>query len=232
MEVLYPRCCGLDVHKETVVACLRLVIDGKVVKEVRTFSTTTASLMGLSDWLTRRWRLSPTACTSSPADWPKCLTIPTSPYPQSHIRRYLHTGEHNLLFASWPGDHLLDRAKQRGDADLRRALVRVVKHETARVTVAVPEELAGLDCAFARKKVAPMVWGRRAAGAARHARPLARLPQPKHDRDRAKQGGSSDGLGSGEHVPAQLGRKTFGGRCATRREYECGDDLLRFDGLL
>ena len=38
MEVLHPRCCGLDVHKETVVACLRLVIDGKVVKEVRTFS--------------------------------------------------------------------------------------------------------------------------------------------------------------------------------------------------
>jgi transposase len=52
MEVLYPRCCGLDVHKETVVASLRLVIDGKVVKEVRTFSTTTASLMSLSEWLT------------------------------------------------------------------------------------------------------------------------------------------------------------------------------------
>jgi transposase len=52
MEVLYPRCCGLDVHKETVVACLRLVIDGKAVKEVRTFSTTTASLMRLSEWLT------------------------------------------------------------------------------------------------------------------------------------------------------------------------------------
>lgn len=52
MEVLYARCCGLDVHKETVVACLRLVIDGKIVKDVRTFSTTTASLMGLSEWLT------------------------------------------------------------------------------------------------------------------------------------------------------------------------------------
>ena len=51
MEVLHPRCCGLDVHKETVVACLRLVIDGKVVKEVRTFSTTTAGLMALSEWL-------------------------------------------------------------------------------------------------------------------------------------------------------------------------------------
>ena len=33
MQVLYPRCCGLDVHKQTVVACLRLALDGKVVKE-------------------------------------------------------------------------------------------------------------------------------------------------------------------------------------------------------
>ena len=48
MEVLHPRCCGLDVHKETVVACVRLVIDGKLVKEVRTFSTTTASSPSVS----------------------------------------------------------------------------------------------------------------------------------------------------------------------------------------
>ena len=40
------------VHKETVVACPRIVIDGKLVKEVRTFQTTTASLMTLSEWLT------------------------------------------------------------------------------------------------------------------------------------------------------------------------------------
>jgi transposase len=51
MEVLYQRCCGLDVHKETVVACLRLLVDGKVVKQVRTFATTTASLIALSEWL-------------------------------------------------------------------------------------------------------------------------------------------------------------------------------------
>jgi hypothetical protein len=39
-EVLHPRCCRLDVHKETVVALhARLVIDGKPVKEVCTFST-------------------------------------------------------------------------------------------------------------------------------------------------------------------------------------------------
>ena len=51
MELLYRRCCGLDVHKETVVACLRLVADGKVTTEVRTFQTTTADLLRLSEWL-------------------------------------------------------------------------------------------------------------------------------------------------------------------------------------
>ena len=45
MELLHRRCCGLDVHKETVVACLRLVSDGKVTTEVRTFQTTTASAL-------------------------------------------------------------------------------------------------------------------------------------------------------------------------------------------
>ena len=53
MEVLYQRCCGLDVHKETVVACLRVVSGGEVIREVRTFETTTASLMALSEWLAK-----------------------------------------------------------------------------------------------------------------------------------------------------------------------------------
>src|ERR1700736_2463617 len=51
MELLHRRCCGLDVHKETVVACLHLVSDGKVTTEVRTFQTTTADLLRLSEWL-------------------------------------------------------------------------------------------------------------------------------------------------------------------------------------
>jgi transposase len=51
MELLHRRCCGLDVHKETVLACLRLVADGKVTTEVRTFQTTTADLLRLSKWL-------------------------------------------------------------------------------------------------------------------------------------------------------------------------------------
>ncbi len=53
MEVLYPRCCGLDVHKKTVVACLLTPgPDGATTKVIRTFGTMTAELMELADWLT------------------------------------------------------------------------------------------------------------------------------------------------------------------------------------
>src|SRR5712691_3619997 len=53
MQVMYPPCAGLDVHKETVVACLRLVEASGVVTQVRTFATTTAGLMELSEWLSQ-----------------------------------------------------------------------------------------------------------------------------------------------------------------------------------
>jgi transposase len=53
MDTLYARCAGLDVHKETVVACVRLAEGaGKVRQEVRTFGTMTNQLLELSDWLT------------------------------------------------------------------------------------------------------------------------------------------------------------------------------------
>jgi hypothetical protein len=52
MEVVHSRCAGLDVHKETVVACVRLALDGKVTREVRTFETTTSGLRLLLAWLT------------------------------------------------------------------------------------------------------------------------------------------------------------------------------------
>ncbi len=54
MEVLYPRCAGLDVHKDTVVACARLVTERGVTQEVETFGTTTRGLLALADWLTAR----------------------------------------------------------------------------------------------------------------------------------------------------------------------------------
>jgi len=52
MEVIFPRCAGLDVHSKTVVVCRRIIgPDGKLEKEVRTFATTTAQLNTLAQWL-------------------------------------------------------------------------------------------------------------------------------------------------------------------------------------
>ena len=51
MDVLYPNCAGLDVHKDTAVACARRVTGAKVTREVRTFKTTTGGLFALSEWL-------------------------------------------------------------------------------------------------------------------------------------------------------------------------------------
>jgi transposase len=53
MDVLYPRCAGLDVHQKTVVACVRIHGSGGRAKtETRTFATHTAALVELSQWLT------------------------------------------------------------------------------------------------------------------------------------------------------------------------------------
>src|SRR6266852_1614181 len=51
MEVLHQRCAGLDVHKATVVGCLRVQEHGRVRHEVRRWGTTTAELLALGDWL-------------------------------------------------------------------------------------------------------------------------------------------------------------------------------------
>lgn len=51
MEVLHPQCAALDVHKDTVVACVRHMVGSTVKREVRTFQTTTRALMALSEWL-------------------------------------------------------------------------------------------------------------------------------------------------------------------------------------
>jgi transposase len=53
MDTIYRVCCGLDVHKDTVVACVRRPgAEGGRAKEVRTYGTTTAALLALAAWLT------------------------------------------------------------------------------------------------------------------------------------------------------------------------------------
>ena len=52
MEVMYPQCAGLDVHEAFIVVCRRILgSDGHVDKVVRRYSTMTADLLALGDWL-------------------------------------------------------------------------------------------------------------------------------------------------------------------------------------
>jgi len=52
MEVLYRCCCGLDVHKKSITACVLRVEKGKTRKEKRRFGTFTRELLEMADWLT------------------------------------------------------------------------------------------------------------------------------------------------------------------------------------
>ena len=52
MQVVYPVCCGIDVHQAQLTACLRRVSpEGQITTERRDFGTTYAELLALSDWL-------------------------------------------------------------------------------------------------------------------------------------------------------------------------------------
>jgi transposase len=54
MDLLHSRCAGLDVHRDTVVACVRVQVEGRTSNEVRTFGTKTGELLELSAWLSDR----------------------------------------------------------------------------------------------------------------------------------------------------------------------------------
>jgi transposase len=55
MQVMHERVAGLDVHKAMIVACVRIIAEGKLKRECRTFETSTANLEALLDWLTASW---------------------------------------------------------------------------------------------------------------------------------------------------------------------------------
>ena len=69
MEILYARCAGLDIHRDTIVASVRLAEAGGVVRFVETFATTTTELERLSDWLSghkvTHVAMEATGCTGS-----------------------------------------------------------------------------------------------------------------------------------------------------------------------
>jgi len=47
MQILHARCCGLDVHKKSITACV-ITPEGK---EIRTFGTMTEDIIDLANWI-------------------------------------------------------------------------------------------------------------------------------------------------------------------------------------
>jgi len=54
MEVLHARCCGLDIHKDLIVACVRVAEGQAVTEDVRSFKAMTSDILKLGDWLRER----------------------------------------------------------------------------------------------------------------------------------------------------------------------------------
>src|SRR5262245_21335612 len=81
MEVLYRVCCELDVHKQTVAACLRVPgSTGARHEDIRTFGTTTRELLQLADWLAAAG-CTHVAMESTGVDWRPVYQILEGPLP-------------------------------------------------------------------------------------------------------------------------------------------------------
>jgi len=68
MKRIYRRCCGIDVHKATLSACVRVRRHGKLTEEIRTFGTTGEELLALRDWLSSH-RVSHVAMEATGVYW-------------------------------------------------------------------------------------------------------------------------------------------------------------------
>ena len=51
MEIMHPRCCGIDVHQASLAVCVSIKEEGKTEKHRLRCGTTTAELLRLADWL-------------------------------------------------------------------------------------------------------------------------------------------------------------------------------------
>lgn len=68
MEIVHPRCCGVDVHKASVCCCISLKEDGRVEKQKRRFDTTTGQLQAMAAWL-KQWKVTTVAMEATGVYW-------------------------------------------------------------------------------------------------------------------------------------------------------------------
>ena len=137
MEVIHERCAGLDVHKETVVGCLRGWDRGQVQHEVRRFATTTAGLLELGDWL-RQAGCSQVAMEATGVYWK----------PVWHI----FAGEFELLLAN-PA-HIRNVPGRRSDVNDATWIADLLAHGLIRASMVPPGPIQELrDLTRTRKQL-------------------------------------------------------------------------------
>jgi transposase len=68
MDVLHPRCCGLDVHKNAISAGILVQVEGRVQKHQRRFGAMTQDLRELANWL-RQFEVPHVAMEASGVYW-------------------------------------------------------------------------------------------------------------------------------------------------------------------
>lgn len=128
MEVMYRCCCGLDVHKNSVTACVLWAEgNGQNRKEKRRFSTFTRDLMALGDWL-RECRVSHVAMESTGVYWK----------PVWHILE----GQFELLLAN--AQHVKAIPGHKTDPRDASWLAELLQHGLLRSSFVPPEPIQGL----------------------------------------------------------------------------------------
>jgi transposase len=127
MELLHGRCVGLDVHKGSVVACVRIQ-DHRIEHEVRTFEPTTEGLLKLADWLRER------GVTHA-------VMESTGPYwaPVWHV---LNDGELTLLLAN--AEHVRNVPGRKTDVKDAVWLADLLAHGLVKASFVPPTEIRDL----------------------------------------------------------------------------------------
>lgn len=91
MEVLYERCCGIDVHKSSVAACILLERGHKPQKHLRRFGCTTRDLRELAEWL-RSFDVRYVAMESTGVYWKPGLELVGRALPYGACQSSAHQG--------------------------------------------------------------------------------------------------------------------------------------------
>jgi hypothetical protein len=102
MDVIHDCVAGLDVHKDTVVACVRTMSGTRATRECRTYGTTTNGLLALLEWLSASG-YSVVAMEATGVSWPLPPPRRLEPLLSKKHRQFVDAGDELAFMSSDPG---------------------------------------------------------------------------------------------------------------------------------